>query len=329
MKKKRLMYGLTIAMLFILTLTACSAKSSKPRMGDYDVSDQSRPESTSYNEEQQADGETGSSQEKEAPMPGASTVSDDITNRPIQDKIIKRVSMVVETQDFDGLITAITDKIKVLGGYEESSSINGRRYYYSEETREGRIVARIPKDRLDEFTGSIDEEANVVNSEMTTENVTLQYVDMESRKKALEIEQERLFVLLEKEEKMDNIVTLESRLSDIRYELQNYESQLRTMDNQVEYSTVTLTIYEVERITPASEEKKTVGKRIKNGFSDTMYRISEGTKDFVVWFVVNLPYLIIWGGIITVVILIIRRHYRRKRLKTTTDKPAESEETKQ
>ena len=128
---------------------------------------------------------------------------------------------------------------------------------------------------------------------------------------------------------MDNIVTLESRLSDIRYELQNYESQLRTMDNQVEYSTVTLTIYEVERITPSSEEKKTVGKRIENGFSDTMYQISEGMKNFVVWFVVNLPYLIIWGGIITVVILIIRRHYRRKRLKTITDKPAASEETKQ
>lgn len=333
MRKKRFIHGLAIIMLFVLTLTACAGKSSNMKMKDMkmDVSDQSRPqsESTSYSYDKAVDGETESAQAEEAIVPGASTVSADMTNRQIQDKIIKRVSMVVETQDFDGLITAITDKIRFLGGYEESSSINGRRYYYSKETREGRIVARIPKDHLDEFTSSIDQEANVVNSEMTSENVTLQYVDMESRKKALEIEQERLFVLLEKEEKMDNIVTLERRLSDIRYELQNYESQLRTMDNQVEYSTVTLTIYEVERITPGSEEKKSVGKRIENGFRDTMYRISEGAKDFVVWFVVNLPYLIIWGGIFTAVILLIRRYHNKKKLKMIAANPAASEEPKQ
>lgn len=328
MKKEFLKKLLTVAVLSALTLTACASAKKEMNMAD-SAAPQENYES-SLEAEYYGEGKfTGATQndsavDLEEAMPDASTVG---TNTPAQtqDKIIKRVSMTLETRNFDELITTINDKIEVLGGYVESSSINGNRYYYSDETRQGRIVARIPQDRLDEFTGTVGDVAHVVNSEMNTENVTLKYVDMESRLKALQIEQERLFALLEKEDTLDDIIILESRLSDIRYELQNYESQLRTMDNQVQYSTVTLTIYEVERITPVIEEKKTLWKRIQNGLSDTMYDISEGAKDFIVWFVVNLPYLIIWGGIITIGVLVFRKFYRKNR-RNTIQKNASAED---
>ncbi|NLP33938.1 MAG: DUF4349 domain-containing protein [Clostridiales bacterium] len=330
MIKKKFMKIIAIAMLSVLALNACAASKK-------DFSGATEPQ-TSYDTDAAPgnyNGESGGAAvveekaeaPKEAAMPNTSSISSNIPEVQTQDKIIKRVSMVVETQNFDDLLITINDKIEVLGGYVESSSINGRRYYYLEESRQARIVARIPKDRLDEFTGTVEEAANVVNSELNTENVTLQYVDMESRKKALQIEQDRLFALLEKEDTLEDIITLERRLSDIRYELQNYESQLRTLDNKVEYSTVTMTIHEVERITPRVEEKKTVWKRIQNGFSDTIYHISEGAKDFIVWFVVNLPYLIIWGGIITVVLLIVRRTYRKKKANIIPKDTPEEKET--
>lgn len=228
-----------------------------------------------------------------------------------QDKIIRRFYLELETQEFDDLISKIDQRIDQLGGYVESSEIKGKRYYNADELRYGRIIVRIPRDRVDEFVNIVDENANVVNKEESSENVTLDYIDIESRKKSLEIEQERLFVLLEKADKLESIVTLESRLTDIRYELQKYETQLRTYDNLVDYSTVTLNIQEVERMTPTMEEKQTVWNRIENGFSDTMFNISEGLKNFFVWFVINLPYLIICGGIITGIVLFIRRIYNK------------------
>lgn len=231
------------------------------------------------------------------------------------DKIIRRFFLEVETQEFDSLITIIDSEIDRLAGYVESSDISGKRIYYSEEARYASIVVRVPKDKADEFVNSVKEKSNVVSKQESTENVTLAYTDIESRKKSLEIEQERLFVILEKADNLENIITLESRLSDIRYELQNYESQLRTYDNQVEYSTVTLSIQEVERMTPSSEEKKTVADRINNGFSNTIYNISEGLKNFVVWFVVNLPYLLIWVGIIAVIALIVRKFLKKSSAK--------------
>jgi hypothetical protein len=241
----------------------------------------------------------------------SSTINSQVNTKQDQDKIIRTFFMTVETQEFDTLISKLDQEINRLGGYVENSQISGKRYYYMNEARYGKIVARIPKDQVNEFVNVVDDNSNVVNKQESSENVTLKYVDMESRKKSLEIEQERLFALLEKTDTLESIIALESRLSDIRYELQNYESQLRTYDNQVDYSTVTLTIQEVERITPVEKVKQTVGSRIKNGFNNTMYDLSEGLKNFVVWFVVNLPYLLIWAGIILGIVLIIRK-YRKK-----------------
>ncbi|HPU63089.1 MAG TPA: DUF4349 domain-containing protein [Mobilitalea sp.] len=226
------------------------------------------------------------------------------------EKIITKVNLEVETQDFDDLINSVKDDMVKLGGYEEKSEISGKRYYSRNTSRYAYIVARIPRERLNEFVEAVRENGNIINESSTSENVTLQYVDTASRKKALEIEQERLFVLLEKSESMEDIVTLESRLSNIRHELQMYETELRTIDNQVDYSTVTISIYEVERITP-TEENESVFVRIKNGFGKTIYDISEGFKNFVVWFAVNLPYLIIWAVVITMGVIIFRKVYKK------------------
>lgn len=240
-----------------------------------------------------------------------------------QDKIIRRMILEVETQEFDHLINTIDTNINQLGGYVESSNISGRRYY-KDNMLYGEIIARVPKNRLNEFIKTVNDTANVVNTQENTENVTVKYVDIESHKKSLEIEQERLLALLEKVETLEDIITLETRLSSVRYELESYETQLRTYDNLVEYSTVTLYIQEVERMSVVSDEEKTIWNRIQIGFSDSMYNISDGIKNFVVWFIVNLPYLIIWGIIITVVAFISRRYYRRSKLKDSIQQQTSS-----
>ena len=109
----------------------------------------------------------------------------------------------------------------------------------------------------------------MTNKQESVEDVTLSYADVESRKKTLLVEQERLWALLEKADTTEAIITLESRLSEIRYQLESYESQLRLMENQVSYSTVNLYVEEVILLTPTEEE--TVGSRIRRGFSENLF----------------------------------------------------------
>lgn len=309
MKRLRISALLICTMLLVMVFTACSKAAkedmvSPNMMADMDngfYSEEEAPKEAEGGADYKSDGGGLTSTSKIT-----SGTNPDLT----MDKIITKVNLDVETQDFDDLIGIIKDEIVRLGGYDEKTDISGKRYYSRSNSRYGYIVARIPKDRLNEFVEIVKENGNVINETSSSDNVTLQYVDTQSRKKSLEIEQERLWALLEKTETLEDIVTLESRLSSIRYELQMYETELRTIDNKVEFSTVTISINEVERMTPI-EEEETVITRIKNGFSESVFNITEGLKNFFVWLVVNLPYLIIWAVIITVVVIISRRLYRK------------------
>jgi hypothetical protein len=82
------------------------------------------------------------------------------------------------------------------------------------------------------------------------------------------------------------------------------ESQLRTYDNQIDYSKVELYINEVERYTPVQE--KSAWDRIRTGFTENVYRVTKGIKNFCIEFVIALPILIVWALVIFVVIMLLR-----------------------
>ncbi len=339
--KKRLI-SLVSFMIIVTLLTACSATKEKADMStdslNFDTNMQvgftsgnqaaEAPESTaelystsgSVISESKAGTNINNDGALSSTMPTGETVIQS------QDKIIKTFYMDVETQEFDSLVTKINYDIKRLNGYVEKSNLRGKGYYNNESVQSGSIIARIPSDQVDEFitTVSENENANVVSQEESSKNVSLEYIEAESHLETLKIEQERLFAILEKEESLDNIITLESRLSSIRYELQDYETKLRYYDNQVSYSTVTLNLQEVRKLTIVSEETPSVASRIKNGFGDTIYNLSEGGKNFLVWFVVNLPYLIIWGIVLTIAALIVRKGWKRSTARKEANLPSRS-----
>ena len=151
----------------------------------------------------------------------------------------------------------------------------------------------------------VSELGNVTSKNESVEDITLKYVDTESHKKALETEQERLLTLMEQAESMDDIIKIETRLSEIRYELQSYESTLRTYDNQVSYSTVSISINEVDRET--APEKQGFAEELKNRLSDNLYHISHGLRNFAIWFIAAIPYFLILGVIGFAVIKLVRK----------------------
>ncbi len=223
------------------------------------------------------------------------------TNR----KLIKNASLRVETKQFDALLNDLETQINTLGGYVENMNLsNGYSYSgYREATRVADLTVRMPKDRLDGFLKGISEVCNVVSRSENVEDVTLSYVDLESHKKALEVEQDRLFAFLEQAQTIEDMLTIESRLSDIRYRLESMESQLRTYDNLIDYSTVQLHIDEVAVLTPV--EEKSFGERLGDGFLHSLETVGNGLKEFVAGLIIFSPYILLVGIVIAIVIIII------------------------
>ncbi len=238
----------------------------------------------------------------------AESISDSAaqTNR----KLIKTVNMDVETREFDSLMEAIQTQVKTLEGYIESmNTYNGSTYYGYHSTRNADMTIRIPATQLENFLNAISGISNVVRRSDNVEDITLTYVDLQSHKTALETEQTRLLELLERAETIEDIITIEERLSNIRYQIESMGSQLRTYDNKVDYSTVYLNIDEVEVLTPVQEE--TTWERISGGFVDSLKNIGNGLVEFIIWFVIHLPYLILWAVIVIIIVVVIRLLVKR------------------
>jgi len=224
------------------------------------------------------------------------------TNR----KLIKTIDLTVETEDYDNLLTLLQQKAEALGGYAESFSTSG-----SEGYRYGNMTLRIPSDQLDTFLETVEGESNITYRYETVEDVTLDYVDVESRKKMLETEEERLLELLEQATTVEDIITIEERLTEVQYQLESSESQLRTYDNQIDYSTVYLGIEEVETYTPPAEES--AWSRISRGFTENLVGVGEGIRDFVIEFIIHIPNIVVFLVVVGILALVIRFCIRLKR----------------
>ena len=155
----------------------------------------------------------------------------------------------------------------------------------------------------------VGELGNVTQENESVEDVTLQYVDVESHKKALETEQARLMELLSTAENMEDLLAIESKLSDIRYEIESYESQLRLLDNQIDYSTVHVEIFEVERMTDAGE--KGFFEEIKERFGDNLYKVGHGFRNLIIGILGALPILIVCVAVIAVIVVIVKKSIKK------------------
>lgn len=253
---------------------------------------------------------------------GGLTGDTDSTVLPEGRKWIITVNMYAETEDLDTLMEALNGKISTLGGYVEDQDSHNGSMYSSRRYRSASLTIRVPAERVDEFTEEMSGIANVVSTSLSREDITLSYVATESRVKALQTEEARLLELMEQAETMADLLEIESRLTDVRYELENRASQLRLYDNQVDYATIYLSIDEVQEYTPV--EEPTVWERISGGFVSSIKGVGNGLLDLLVWVLAKSPYLVILGGVTAgVVVLIKKRKVRRAAKKAAKQNPTE------
>ena len=141
------------------------------------------------------------------------------------------------------------------------------------------------------------------DKEIDTEDITLTYVDMESRVSALTTEKETLEGLLKEAKSLSDVITIQDRLTDVIYEIESFKSKLRTYDNLIEFTTVTIRINEVEKVTIIEEQ--TMWEEIKTNLKNNFEDVKENLKDIFVGVISSTPYLIIFALYIVVVFFIV------------------------
>ena len=227
------------------------------------------------------------------------------------DKIIYSSEVTVETTEFDSAVGKVAGLVEAYGGWIETSSVSGSNYYQKSRgtasTRDASYTLRIPSNRFQTLMDNLSELGNIPYSHIYTENVTSQYYDAEAHLKAYKTQETRLLEMMELAETVEDVIIIEDRLTELRYQIESLQSRLNNWDRRVSYSTVYLSLKEVREYTPETKVDPSYGEELAQALKDGLYNAGQFLKDLLVFLVEVLPVLVILAPIIWLVIFLVRK----------------------
>ena len=325
--------ALSLSLLMLFSLCACGAKSAPRDSAAYAPALYSAQESEYAAESAAWDAGGLAAANGAAAARGAenSSSAEEVPEERA-DKIIYSSDVTVETTDFDAALGNIDALIARFDGWIESSSVNGANYYDlsrgRSSTRSASFTLRIPGERFDELMGSLSELGNVPYTHVYTENVTAQYYDTQAHRNAYLVQEARLLEMMESAESVEDIILLEDRLTELRYDIESLQSTLNNWDRRVSYSTVYLNIQEVQEYTPEAENKLGYGERLARAFRSGLTGVGRFFQNFLLWFVEALPTLVLLAVLLLVLFPLGKKLCRRVKERRASRKAAKAEKKK-
>ena len=311
--------AMILALMMALMLFGCGAK----------VSTESATMDMLYSDDAAADREMGFA----APMEEAETQNGAYesyssttgggTDNALKDaKMVYRANMDLQTLSFDEADADISALVKEMGGYFEQRSISNRSsgYRYADYT------VRIPADKFESFCTRMGTLCHLVYKNESADNITESYYDTQSRLVTAQTKLERLQELLAKAESMEDIITIESAISDTEWTIENLTGTLRTYDSLVDYATVYMSLSEVYELSGQGQAPLTFGDRLGESFLNGLKSVGRAAQNFAVWLAYSWFWLLVIAVIVVIAVRTIRRRKSGKpffRLKKKAEEPIE------
>ena len=228
-------------------------------------------------------------------------------------KRIVTAEMNVRTRNYDALVSRLKEKMAELGGFLDYSSISGT----GDDLRYSQFTFRIPSERLSEFVGCVGDLGTVLHYEESASDVTETYIDTQSRIAALEGERDALQEMLKESGSLADLLSIRNHLTDCIAELESYQARLRNLDAQIAYSTLRMTVSEVDR-EEATAPRDSFWGEVGAGISNSLQAIVLFLRSVAVAIMANIVYIALVVILIVILIILIRHKRKKKRLPPQT-----------
>ena len=259
--------------------------------------------------------------EKIAPAPSSLEVSETATTNimnpgnldnsgaPI---IIERKLMQDGTLSL--VVTKLEDSVNSLSGI--ATNLGGRVDSVDYQNAEGSaqktatIILRVPSANFTSAMNQIKSVARKVTSEnISTRDVTEQFVDMQARLKTLKATEEQYLGVMQKAVKIEDILSVSRYLSDVRTQIEQLQGQMNYLSRQVDMSIITVYLTSEPDVSPSNViwNPKTTALDAMSNFVQTIF--SWGNAIIVV-FLFYLPILILLCGIAYLIFLFFAKAVR-------------------
>ncbi len=219
-----------------------------------------------------------------------------------QRKIIKDGLLSLLVKKVEDSIQNIQALAKTMGGFVGSLQV----YEASDGTKSGNITIRVPADRFEEALAAVKNFAVKVEREnVTAQDVTETFIDLEARLKNLEAQEIQYLEILKRAFSIEDILNVQQRLGDVRGQIEQIQGQIQFLSRQVDMSTIT-----VSMISEADIQVLGIRWRplfvVKQSFYNMMSGLA-GYVDSMIAFIFFLPRLILWLATIFFLIYICWR----------------------
>ena len=234
---------------------------------------------------------------------------------PANAKVIYSADLTLESTEFDDAAARLNALVTELGGYFESSSVDNYGSYRSAD-----YIVRVPAESFDKLCTSAGGIGNLTSIYRRKDDVSESYYDTDSRLQTQKTKLARLQELLANAESMEDIITIESAISDTELAIDQLTGTLRRYDSLIGYSTVNISLREVYKLSDMEQAPITFGDRLSAAFRRGCTGFVDGVQDFVLAVARNWAGILLFLALCAAVIVCITRIRRSRRAKRASRK---------
>lgn len=214
-------------------------------------------------------------------------------------KMIHRAELELETTDFDQAVADLAELTERMGGYYESSTVADRGSDY----RWANYTIRVPADQYGAFLDQAGTLCHETWRNTTQDDVSEAYYDVQGRLTTQRVKLERLQALLEQAENMEDIITIESAISETQESIDRLSGSLQHYDSMVDYATVHINLNEVYQLSTVQQTPAGFAQRLGNAFASGWRGFLTGMESLVV----ALAYGWMWILLLAVIVAVVLR----------------------
>ncbi|MFK9092256.1 DUF4349 domain-containing protein [Bacillus salipaludis] len=281
-KLRKVIPILLIAVLFGLAGCSSSSKSENAKMNreskaDMDASQREGGEQPSLYSNQKAEADKSTAAAKiEVP----------------NQMVIYQADLQLRVKKFEHTIQSLEEKAEKYGGYIAESNVTRE----GKEQVSGSLKIRIPQKHFQDFLHDAEgQAAEVLQRNITGQDVTEEYVDLESRLKSKKAVEERLLAFMKDATKTEDLLKISADLAAVQEEIETIEGKMKFLENQTSLSTVFITLYENKVIVPdIDKDKLNTWEKTKQQFMKSTNMLLGGLSGLVIFIIGNIPVLAVF-----------------------------------
>jgi hypothetical protein len=271
----------------------------------------------------------GAPMEQPAAAPAApEALARESINAPqsVERLVIRNADLSIVVADVPGRVSAIQKMAEAMGGFVVSSNMYETYGNNGQKVPQAQVTVRVPQEKLNQALDQIKAGVVDVQSESQSgQDVTDQYVDLQSRLKAKLAAEEQLTKIMQDARRTEDVLAVYSQLQQIQSDIEVLRGQIKYTEQSAALSAINVTIVAEETVKPIEVGPWKLQGTV-NDAVESLIKFWQGFAEFMVRFLIfTLPALITISIPFVLLFLLIRwlvRKLRKPRADAPTPPPA-------